>query len=828
MSEGAYKKVGQKLVDRGYAAIPIMPGTKRPGELRRGEWVGKTKWREEYTRRMPTRFEIQLWSSSDAGVCVVCGPGSKYLVGVDIDTDDPTIKKAIIAALPPTTVIKRGAKGETRFFRGPQIENSKSWNIPNPRDRKLPTELQKKFRACDLIGPGRQTLLPPTIHPDTNQPYAWTGAVALEDIDPADLPEITPEHIAAIDAALKPFGFEEEPEFERPAFSGGSTPDHDRPVHRQLNDFAIFNFDKWVPGLGLKRCRKTAAGWEAVAEWRASNGGQPLEKRKFNLKFHRDGIVDFGDGPRNYTPINVVMAAFDLTGKDGLDIAFKWLSDATGWGTGPIILNEETTPPKAQPQPEPEEQPEPEAKPEPERKRGNLVDDGAELPELPVTTYGLSPAISSPVEPLPATVASALVERPKPHRLEALTYCPGVIGDMVEWITATARRPNRVMALGAAVSILGTLIGRRIAGPTRSATHLNVVCLASTGAGKQHPLDCIPLLMRAAGAGNCIGPSQFISMPAVVNMLLRQPLALSAQDEFGAFLKRINARNASSFEKTISQILRQVWGISFGEYMTPEWAGRPAAPVPCPALSIFGMSTPEEFYDGLQSSELKNGFLNRFLLIKTGRTEARTPELEPGRVPDSLAAALHEIHSWGSQLGNARINDVAFRPEPVVLKWASAKAQECFTDLEAHVEKLITKEPEMDWYVARTAEIAIRLATIRAVGRWGPSEGGPSVSLDDVEWGRDIALPCGLQLAKEAKLHMAENDRQAWSNRILELVRKHGQASPRVIQQKVRGALKSAEIKDILEGLCEAGAVEAVRGQQAGRLVTAHYKYVGE
>src|ERR1700739_355072 len=146
--------VGARLVERGYAAIPIMPGTKRPGELRRGEWVGKSNWREEYTKRPPTRWEIQIWSQSAAGVGVVCGPASHGLVGVDIDTDDPAIVAALMAGLPPTTVKKKGPKGEPLSSRGPEIDRSPSWNVNGKR-------------VCDLIGPGRQTLLPPTIHPDT-------------------------------------------------------------------------------------------------------------------------------------------------------------------------------------------------------------------------------------------------------------------------------------------------------------------------------------------------------------------------------------------------------------------------------------------------------------------------------------------------------------------------------------------------------------------------------------------------------------------------------------------------------------------------------------
>lgn len=804
MSDGAYAKVGAKLIERGYSAIPIMPQTKRPGELRRGEWVGKSNWREEYTRRLPSRFEVQIWSASDAGVCVVCGPASQHLVGVDIDTDDAAIRGGIIAALPPTTLIKRGKKGETRFYRAPSITKSKSWNIPCEGQEHLPWRDKKKFRACDLIGPGRQTLLPPTIHPETKEPYVWIGPDALEDTDANDIPELTQEHIDAISSALGRQGFEDEPEPE-PVERGGRyerSNNPDIPVHRRLNDEAISNYDKWVPALGLKRWRKTPGGFEAVAEWRASGTGQSFEKRKYNLKFHRDGIQDFGDGPRPYTPLNVVMAAFDLRDSHGLDIAFGWLSGTLGWNDdAPIMLKVHAAPSDSVSTIE--VRPEPVAMLPAEAKGGELV----------------------------APNSGAIVEPTKADAMEANTRPPGLIGDIVDWIEATARRPNRVMGLGVAVTVLGTLMGRRIAGPTRSATHLYISCLAPTGSGKQHPLDCLAMLLRSAKAGHLVGPSEFISMPAVINMLQRQPLCLSAQDEFGAFLKRINGRNASSFEKGVSKIMRSVWGISFSEYMTPEWAGRAASPVFSPALSIFGVSTPDEFYDGLQGSELTNGFLNRFLVLKANRTDAVVPASEPGKVPEGIALALGEVFRWGADensLATSRVTDSTMQPDPVALRWANSAATKCFQELEKHIEEIITKEFEMSYYIGRTAEIAIRLATIRAVGRWGPYGEGPTVDLSDVEWGRDIAMQCGMTLAKEAKMYMAENERQAWSNRILDVIRKRGSASPRAIQQNIRGAMKSAEIKDILDGLCESGVIEAVRDQNAGRLMTVAYKYTGE
>jgi hypothetical protein len=198
-----YALFGPRYVERGYSALPIMPGTKSPGHIRGGEWRPMNDW-GRFDDRLPTRFEIEIWSTwPGAGVGVVCG-GLSHLVGVDIDSDDAKIAAAILSAIPSSPVAKRGAKGRTLFFRGADIISSKSWNVTGTDG--------KKYRACDLLGAGRFTVLPPTIHPDTGRPYTWLGPDTLENVSAGELPELTPKHVDAISEALRQFGFENEPE----------------------------------------------------------------------------------------------------------------------------------------------------------------------------------------------------------------------------------------------------------------------------------------------------------------------------------------------------------------------------------------------------------------------------------------------------------------------------------------------------------------------------------------------------------------------------------------------------------------------------------------
>ena len=758
---GPYARVGAKLVERGYSAIPIMPGSKRPGQMRGGEWFGMSNWHEIYSKRLPSGFEIQDWSASQAGVGVLAGPGSQHLIGIDIDTDDPEINEAIRSILPSATPVrKKGEKGETLIYRCPGfvvVSGKSSFPI-------------KSQRVCDIIGPGRQMLLPPTIHPKTREPYYWTGTEALEDVDPEDLPMLPVDIADLIAEVLKPLGYEPEPE-HKPLVNGHATNEDATPrPHRLLNDAALDNLSAWVPQLKLIRCRKTAQGYEALPHWRPSSTGRDEKQRALNLKIHPTGIVDFG-ADRTYTPITLVM---ETNGCD-LDTAFRTLAEAVGWSADQVII------------------------------QTALV--AKEQNDVPVNLE--------------------LDQTKKPDPILRFTEPKGLIGELVNWITDTARRPNRVLALGAAITIIGTLVGRRAQGPTKTGTHLYVLALAPTGAGKQHAIDCIMQLMSVAKAEHHIGPSEFISMPAVINFLMRQPLSLCPQDEFGAFLKRINSRGAKGFEASISKVLRTLWGLNFGKTLTPEWAGRKAEMIKCPALSIYGVSVPEDFFDALQNSDISNGFLNRFLVLNTDEySPDMTPRLEPGVVPNKLITALGELYNWsGSPLATARLNDVGLDPKPDEIHWADNQAESIFADFSLFIEAEMKRETSIKLFIARSAEMAVRLATILAVGRCGREA---LVDVSDMEWGRDLVWECGQSLARASAKYMAENERQAWNNRIVRLIQRRRVIKPREVQQYVRGALRSADIKDILAGLVEAGEIEPIISISGNRQTIAGYRYTGD
>jgi hypothetical protein len=391
-----------------------------------------------------------------------------------------------------------------------------------------------------------------------------------------------------------------------------------------------------------------------------------------------------------------------------------------------------------------------------------------------------------------------------------LPFPPGLVGALAHWITASARRPQPELAIGAALTIVGTIAGRQFAGPTHSGTHLYVLGLAPTGKGKDHPLQAIGRVMTAAKCEQHLGPSEFISMPAVVNFLDRRPLSVCAMDEFGGFMARINSKRASGFEGAISKILRTLWSSSFAPYMTPEWAQKASVTIHAPAMSIFGASTPEQFYKSMEGASIEDGTLNRFLIIQ-GRDKVE--EVEPtepaGIVPPDILAALRDIYDRSGPLAlswrNDGSTDILANNAVRMVQWCADGSQERYSAFLKELEGIITADPFAGAFYARTAEMALRIATIVAIGRMEDDR----LRKSDLEFGIIVAKLSSEIMAEGAAEYMSENENQANAQKIVRLIKQRGgKMSRRELLRSLQNTIKSRDLKDLLQTMCDGGQIE--------------------
>ena len=157
-----------------------------------------------FAEQFPSELLISMWENKHKrkNIGLLLGKLTN-VVAVDLDYDkeiwiktltDKGKKKEEIQIIlklaeealknvPPSPVAKKGKKGETRFFKYNGEVNFKRHDL-----------------GIEMLSTGNQTVLPPSIHPETNKPYFWTTPDTLLSYDIEDLPVLPESFFKALDA----------------------------------------------------------------------------------------------------------------------------------------------------------------------------------------------------------------------------------------------------------------------------------------------------------------------------------------------------------------------------------------------------------------------------------------------------------------------------------------------------------------------------------------------------------------------------------------------------------------------------------------------------
>jgi hypothetical protein len=196
----------------------------------------------------------------------------------------------------------------------------------------------------------------------------------------------------------------------------------------------------------------------------------------------------------------------------------------------------------------------------------------------------------------------------------------GLVRDIYDWIMSTSMYPLPYLAMAASVSFVSVIMGQKFQGHTGIKPNLYMVGIAPSGSGKEHARSCIDLLAHRAGLDSIIGGARIASGSAMVAALEDNPVQLYQLDEFGLMLQLITDKNASGHKKELADMMMQFYTCD-GIFRGTDYADRKLKkrkPIENPIVSIYGTSTPSEFYKALSSSSGDNGFLGRMTIIDAG------------------------------------------------------------------------------------------------------------------------------------------------------------------------------------------------------------------
>jgi hypothetical protein len=164
---GIFSDNALKYFETGIPVIPL-----------KGKVPIVTGW-QEWSIRPQTEDELErlIEQFPNANIGAVMG---LWAVALDIDTDE----EAVLRTVPYTPIRRRGKKGHVGIYAANALLNNPGTEFP-----------------VELLNHGRQIVLPPSIHPETKEPYHWTGD---EDVFTfQDYPSITQENIRQIELACR-------------------------------------------------------------------------------------------------------------------------------------------------------------------------------------------------------------------------------------------------------------------------------------------------------------------------------------------------------------------------------------------------------------------------------------------------------------------------------------------------------------------------------------------------------------------------------------------------------------------------------------------------
>lgn len=167
--KGIFTEFAPLYSKAGFWPRPVRPGTKAPPFQ---------KWNVPDPERKLGELDGWLQTYGNLGIGLVLGstfPDGSKLAAVDIDRDDYV--RATAALLRSPVCGRIGAKGIAYLVR---LKGHGKY-------RALKVKGEDGYKVGEILCDNRFLVLPPTIHPETKQPYQWVGKPLLE-VGYLDLP----------------------------------------------------------------------------------------------------------------------------------------------------------------------------------------------------------------------------------------------------------------------------------------------------------------------------------------------------------------------------------------------------------------------------------------------------------------------------------------------------------------------------------------------------------------------------------------------------------------------------------------------------------------
>lgn len=328
-------------------------------------------------------------------------------------------------------------------------------------------------------------------------------------------------------------------------------------------------------------------------------------------------------------------------------------------------------------------------------------------------------------------------------RMQDLCSPPGLLGEITQWMNQTALIQQPLLSLGAAITFLGALLGRKVKDTLGSRTNLYCMGVAPSSAGKNDPLTNLRDLATLAGCVPLLGGDA--STDAALEERMSQfPVTLFLLDEVGHFLSFVKSGISKNHAQVVAMLMK-LYSSAGSTYLGREYATKDQQRVIIqPCCSIYGASTPRVFARGLTPEQLDDGWLSRCLVFystdrppKQRHDKVRTPP------PDELVEKIRQLYEWNpgpadqSELAKTMpMGSVYTGPPPTqLLVPETAEATKIFIEFDNETIEYGYQNPPLACLWKKGEENARRIALIVACSLSCP---GSNIDSDTARYSCDL------------------------------------------------------------------------------------------
>jgi hypothetical protein len=402
---------------------------------------------------------------------------------------------------------------------------------------------------------------------------------------------------------------------------------------------------------------------------------------------------------------------------------------------------------------------------------------------------------------------------------EELINPPGILGEIVQYIVSTSRRSQPEFAVNAALALAGTVLGQRYISDQEHRTNIYLISIGASTSGKDHPRKMVKNILNAAGQHNMIGGETIASGQGLLSRVKRTPVVLFQLDEFGLMLQAFQQKNAGRHSREIPMNMIRLFSSSdtiFGGTEYADQNNKPAVLIEYPCVSIHATTTPETFYAALESKNVVDGFLNRFLVVDLSNKPIPNIEargLYP-EVPESILAWIELVMDANPSKGNL----APFGPpESIVvptMEDAAVLLKE-FTEY-ADLQVSLYSNTGIDALWGRAAEHAYKIALICACAEYTYNT---SIELSHAKWAIHFVGHYVESLALQVRERIADTEFERLANDFYLAIKGAGiRGYTERDMNRVKPFCSQApkERKPIIETLLKGGRIAYIQVQASG------------